>query len=319
MKRIKLLKLKIIKDLKKVIHKNKYVEDIWIYGNFKDIVSDLDLILIYKKKPPKIIFPLYIRELIDDGNVIYIERSNKKKIFLFEQLKIFSVLKRRNFTLLINESERKNRNLSSFIERYYYSRLFLDQKIKINKIQLRKLKSLLFSYKTFLKIKLKKNLLSRLKKIEKKYNEMRKDYSLDRLDKKRYFNFFNNLKNFDYFFSEQAYIYFEKKFPDIKLKNYNLRFSNKIIFTNKKNDKIKIPKLFFMLYFFYSRQKLSLSKKIFSSFNNKFICSDKDLSNFFSENFKNYLLKKIIFLNFDYINLKRNKLKGGLYRFGWYL
>ena len=168
MKRIKLLKLKIIKDLKKVIHKNKYVEDIWIYGNFKDIVSDLDLILIYKKKPPKIIFPLYIRELIDDGNVIYIERSNKKKIFLFEQLKIFSVLKRRNFTILINESERKNRNLSSFIERYYYSRLFLDQKIKINKIQLRKLKSLLFSYKTFLKIKLKKNLLSRLKKIEKK-------------------------------------------------------------------------------------------------------------------------------------------------------
>ena len=80
------------------------------------------------------------------------------------------------------------------------------------------MKSLLFSYKTFLKIKLKKNLLSRLKKIEKKYNEMRTDYSLERLDRKKYFFFINNLKNLDYYFSEQAYIYFEK-FPDIELKN----------------------------------------------------------------------------------------------------
>tara|TARA_B100000795_G_C22696462_1_gene397809 strand:+ start:536 stop:829 length:294 start_codon:yes stop_codon:yes gene_type:complete len=87
----------------------------------------------------------------------------------------------------------------------------------------------------------------------------------------------------------------------------------------KKMHKIKIPKLFFMLYFFYASQKLSLSSKIVNSFDNKLICSNSDLNKFFSKSFKKYLLKKITCLNFDYINLKKNKFKGGLYRFGWYL
>ena len=74
-----------------------------------------------------------------------------------------------------------------------------------------------------------------------------------------------------------------------------------------------------MLYFFYASQKLNLSSKIFDSFDNKLICSNSVLNNFFSKSFKKYLLKKINFLNSDYINLKKNKFKGGLYRFGWYL
>ncbi len=74
-----------------------------------------------------------------------------------------------------------------------------------------------------------------------------------------------------------------------------------------------------MLYFFYASQKLSLSSKIVNSFDNKLICSNSDLNKFFSKSFKKYLLKKITCLNFDYINLKKNKFKGGLYRFGWYL
>tara|TARA_B100000900_G_scaffold414873_1_gene442865 strand:- start:1876 stop:2835 length:960 start_codon:yes stop_codon:yes gene_type:complete len=319
LKKIRLLKIKIIKDLQKIIDENKFVHDVWIYGSFKDSTSDLDLILIYKKKPPKINFPVYIKKLIDDGNIIYIERLNKKKIFLFEQLKIYSVIKRKYITKILNNSDKKNRDLTSFIERYYYSRLFLDQNNKIDNIQFRKIKSLLLSYKNFFKIQLKKDMFKKFKNIEKRYYELRREYNLVKLKKKKYIFFLNNLKNFDYFFSDNAYFYLEKKFPDIKLSKHTLKFTNNIIFNYKKKDKVKIPKLFFMLYFFYASQKLSLSKKIFFSFNRKFICSNKDLNKFFSKSFKNYLLKKIIFLNFDYLNLKRYKFKGGLYRFGWYL
>lgn len=319
MKKIRLLKLQIINDLKKIIIKNKYVYDIWIYGNFKDTSSDLDLILIYKKKPPKIVFPLYIKKLIDDGNIIYIENSNKKKIFLFEQLKIYSILKNKYISEILNNSDKKKRDITSFLERYYYSRRFLKKKSNINNIQIRNIKSLIFSYKTFFRIHFSKYLFKELKQIEKNYYVIRKEYNFSKLEKKKYTFFMNKLKKFDFLFSDNANTYFENKFPKIKLTKHIIKFNNDIIFKYNKKNKVKIPKLFFMLYFFYASQKLDLSKKIFSSFNYKFICSDKDLKNFFSKDFKNYLLKKIIFLNFNYLKLKRYKFKGGLYRFGWYL
>ena len=43
--------------LKKIIRQNSFVFDIWVYGNFTDKTSDLDLIVVYKKKPSEIIFP----------------------------------------------------------------------------------------------------------------------------------------------------------------------------------------------------------------------------------------------------------------------
>ena len=48
--------MKIIENKKKKIHSilndiisnNKFIYDIWVYGNFTDKISDLDLIIIYK-------------------------------------------------------------------------------------------------------------------------------------------------------------------------------------------------------------------------------------------------------------------------------
>ena len=91
------LKAKIFKDLKQIITRNKeQIDDIWIYGSFKDSTSDLDLILIYKIKPPIIKFPDYINALVADGNIIYLNKLNKKKLFLFEKLNIYSIKKKKS-------------------------------------------------------------------------------------------------------------------------------------------------------------------------------------------------------------------------------
>ena len=93
------LKAKIFKDLKQIITRNKeQIDDIWIYGSFKDSTSDLDLILIYKIKPPIIKFPDYINALVADGNIIYLNKLNKKKLFLFEKLNIYSIKKKKKST-----------------------------------------------------------------------------------------------------------------------------------------------------------------------------------------------------------------------------
>ena len=326
MEKIKLLKLRIIRDLREIINQNKFVYDIWMYGSFKDTTSDLDLILIYEKKPPKINFPLYIIKLIDDGNIIYLDKLNKKNIFLFEQLKVYSILKKKKISTILSNNDKKNRNLASFVERYYYSRIFLEKKNnKIDNIEFRKIKSLFFSYKTFFKIQLNKNQYRKFRNIESRYYKIRTDYNLNKLKNRKYRLLVYDIKKFDFQFSNHSYIYLEKKFPNIKLISHTLEFTNSLVFAYKNNleykelHKVKIPKLFFMLYFFYASQKLSLSNKIFNSFDNKLICSDKDLKKFFSKSFKKHLIKKITFLNFDYFNLKKNKFKSGLYRFGWYL
>jgi hypothetical protein len=326
LKAIKSLKLKIISDLEKIIYKNKNVCDIWLYGSFKDVTSDIDLILIYQKKPPKIYFPTYIKKLVDDGNVIYLNKLNKEKIFLFEPLKIYSILKKKKITKKLNYIEKKYRYLTSFLERYYHSRIFLNKKkIKLDNRELRKIKSLLFSYKTFFKIQLKKKIYISFKNIEKKYYELREQHNLGVLKKINYNIFTRELKNFDIIFSNNAYNYFEKKSSNINLKNHILKFNNTFKFeyqnkfSNKKITTIKIPKLFFMIYFFYASQKLNLSNKIYQSFSNVPISLDRNLNIFFSKNLKKFLLKKIIFLNLNYLPLKNYNFKGGLYRFGWYL
>ena len=43
--------------LNKVISDNKFIYDIWVYGNFTDNISDLDLIIIYKKNPKETPLP----------------------------------------------------------------------------------------------------------------------------------------------------------------------------------------------------------------------------------------------------------------------
>ena len=44
-------------DLKKIIKENNFVDDIWVLsGNLSDTISDIDLIVVYKKVLPKNIF-----------------------------------------------------------------------------------------------------------------------------------------------------------------------------------------------------------------------------------------------------------------------
>ena len=69
-------KLEIIKNLKRLIDQNSFIKDIWIYGSFKDQVSDLDLLILYEKGVKKINFPT--------GPSLIISKSNLSHNFLIE-------------------------------------------------------------------------------------------------------------------------------------------------------------------------------------------------------------------------------------------
>ena len=165
----------------------------------------------------------------------------------------------------------------------------------------------------------------KFRSFEKNYYGLRKKYNNNTLGNQEYLKFIKYLKIFYQNFSENAFIYFEKKFKYLEVKNHTLTFSKlkKFNYKNnhngKKNKMVKIPKIFSLVYFFYALQPLKLSKEILNSFEPNIICDKLYLNNFFSKKFKNYLLNKINFLNFEYKRLKKNKFKGGLYRFGWYL
>lgn len=326
MNKILQIKKKLIQDLSNLLLKNKFIQDIWMYGSFKDKTSDLDLILIYKENPIKINFPRYIKKLIADGNVIFANQKNCKQIFLFEKLNVYSIKEKKKITVKLKKEDEKFRNITSFLERYYYARLFLNKnKNKFNDINFRNIKSLFFSYKTFFLINNKKILYKKFRSFEKNYYGLRKKYNNNTLGNQEYLKFIKYLKIFDQNFSDNAFIYFEKKFKYLEVKNHTLTFSKlkKFNYKNnhngKKNKMVKIPKIFSLVYFFYALQPLKLSKEILNSFEPNIICDKLYLNNFFSKKFKNYLLNKINFLNFEYKRLKKNKFKGGLYRFGWYL
>ena len=146
-------KKKIFLDLKKIINEKKFVDDIWVYGNLSDTISDIDLIIIYKGEPKKIIFPKYIEILIADGSVIYVNKKNKHKIFLFDDIKTFSIKNNKTYKFVINKNYKKFRLLTSFIERYYERKKILDENkiYKINNINLRNLKTIFYSYENFYK------------------------------------------------------------------------------------------------------------------------------------------------------------------------
>ena len=89
------LKKKIISELNEVYQNNKNnINDIWMYGSFKDQISDIDLIIVYKYLPNKIIFSNLINSLLFGGSIIYIPERKKADIFLFENLMVFSIKKK---------------------------------------------------------------------------------------------------------------------------------------------------------------------------------------------------------------------------------
>ena len=69
-------KNKIIYLLEEIIKKNKFIKDIWIYGSYKDEISDLDLIVVYNNKIKNIKFPKLVENKLYGGTIIYIPLKN---------------------------------------------------------------------------------------------------------------------------------------------------------------------------------------------------------------------------------------------------
>ncbi len=306
----------IIGELKKLIKKNSFIKDVWLYGNFKDHASDLDILIVYKNKIKKILFPKIIEDYILDGTIVYIPFKNRYDIFLFESLKIFSIKKNKIVNFKLSIQNRKFQLLTSFLERYYERRqnsIFTKPK-KINGIVIRNIKSLIFSYETFYKYLLLNNKKFIKKNLLTEYDNIRKKYLKNKLTKKLFNNYIIKLKKFDKEFNVFSYDILEKEFLKINYENFSYFFLKKYIFShNSSRNYEKVPKIFGIIYSFYSSQNLSLSKIIKKDFNTnqKLVFNDNT--------FKRFLRKKIKFINTAYLDLKSSGFKKGMYRFSWYL
>lgn len=306
----------IIAELKKLVKKNSFIEDIWLYGNFKDQASDLDILIVYKNKIKKIFFPKIIMDYVSDGTIIYIPFKYRFDIFLFESLKILSIKNDKIVNFKLSIQNKKFQLLTSFLERYYERRqnyIFIKQK-KINDTVIRSIKSLIFSYETFYKYLLLNNSKFKKKKLFIEYDKIRKKYVNNNLTKETFNKYLIKLKKFDKKFNEFSYKILEKEFSEIKYDNFSYFFLKKYIFSyNSNHNYEKVPKIFGIIYSLYSSQNLSLSKIIKKDFKT----SQKLL---FSDNaFKSFLRKKIKFINTAYLDLNKIGFKKGMYRFSWYL
>ena len=317
---MKMVKKNILIGLDDALNQNrKKIDDIWIYGNLNfnnktDEASDLDIIIVYKKKPFKVKLNKNLRSLIR-GSVIYIPKKSKKGIFLFENLKVYSVLNKKILSYRNNEIKNYKIHLTSFLERYYERRIHL-KKISFNNLNylnLGKIKSLIFSYKIFsLLYKINNKYLN---EIYKEYSKIRKLYIYKKLTPKKYNFFLKNIRDFDEFFFERSYYILEKKYYNIPIKTFKIKFLGRYTFRyNYKSKKNDIPKIFAYLYIKYSSYNLNLSK---------LLKKDVEYSNY-SFNYENkvldnYLKKKMTFLNLVFKDLKKQGFKKGLYRLTNYL
>ena len=311
-------KKKIFFDLKKIINEKDFIDDIWVYGNLSDTISDIDLIIVYKGVPKKIFFPKYIQILIADGSVIYINKKSKNKIFLFDDIKTFSIKNNKNYKFTINKNYKKFRFLTSFIERYYERKTILEDKkiYNANHINVRNLKTIFFSYENFCKYSHDKLIKKKYEYLFKKYFFIRNKYETKDLTSLTYRNFIKDIKNFDNFFFKKSFQFLQKKFHKNKKLNFEYNFKNKICYSNKKSKStILVPAIVFYLFYFYACQRYKISKFILKDikFNNKKFKLP------FSKKFKIFLKKKISFINDNFLILKKKNFSSGLYRFSWYL
>tara|TARA_Y100000590_G_scaffold32040_1_gene35419 strand:+ start:4972 stop:5961 length:990 start_codon:yes stop_codon:yes gene_type:complete len=306
---------KIIEELKNLVKKNSFIKDIWLYGNFNDQVSDLDILILYEKKIQKKKLPKIIKDNVKSGTVIYIPYSRRYDIFLFENLKIFSIRDGKKVKFKLDIKNTKYQLLSSFIEKYYERRqIFFLKKIAINDVIIRHIKSLIFSYETFYRYLSLNNEKFVKKNLFISYNNIRKKFVKKKLTKKEFNNYIIKFKKFDIKFNLFSHKILEKKFSKINIKNFSYFFLKKYIFSdNSKYHNKKVPKLFGIIYYFYASQNLALSKIIKKDFKYKQKLSINDVE------FENFLYKKISFINRAYLDLKRSRFKKGMYRFTWYL
>ena len=144
------------------------------------------------------------------------------------------------------------------------------------------------------------------------YNNLRFQHSKKNLDKKKYKKYIKDLIIYDNKFFILSFNYLKKKFKNKHQVNFKYKFKKNLYFSNKsniKNNTYQVPKILFYLYYFYSCQNLAISKKITKDLRYNSGFKYNDLKKLFTGNFKNYLRKKINFINTDFLNLKKINLK----------
>ena len=317
-----------------LIKKNIYINDVLIYGNISDSISDLDLLIIYNKYTT-IKFPKFIKNRIKDGTVNYLYYKNLKNIFYFEDLKLFSIKKK---IFIKNHLSKKTKNfvkLSSFLDRYYERRslLGISYKNKEKRLDflfknrdteslLRVINSYIYSVKYFFdyKKKIEKYLIVLFEDFFQKYLLCRK---LLKDKKKINFNLlYEELVKFDKYFFIYSSKNLNKKFYDSNCINILFSFPNKKKFESKKNTKFaenelyktNVPTIFITQFMMYSSKENDMSKKIRKSFN-----INPVLKKTIPKLLLNIWNKKIETISIDYMNLKKAGQKRGLYRWTWYL
>lgn len=304
---------KILKTLKLVLKDNVSLKDIWVYGSLSDKASDLDLIFVYKNLNKPIKIPKLIKKKILDGTIIYIPDELKLNIFLFEKLNIFSIKKNKKIHDNIPYKFKEYRSLTSFLERYYERRKkFYSLKKNFNFEKLRILKSIIYSYEQFYQYTKLKKIKFQKRNFLDKYKKFRKYYIINS-NKNKILNLLNHLIDYDRSFCKQSTKILDDKFHYKNKINFRYKFNKNVKYDyniKKTND---IPYILGQLFNYYSLKNLSLSKKIRKDF------FPRKKIYVFEKNFQNYLDKKIYFLNKSYKDLKKIKLKKGLYRLTWYL
>ena len=148
-----------------------------------------------------------------------------------------------------------------------------------------------------------------------RYKNIRKLYVNNKLRLREISDFIILLKKFDYNFLIESNRILNFKFNWNDLNNFQYLFQKKYLFSYDKKESINYtPEIFGYIYTFYSKMNFELSKKI----KNDLKCNKYA----FKKRFRlldQYLKMKIKFLNEIYIVLRKNKIKSGIYRFGWYL
>lgn len=307
-------KKEIILELNQLLENNNLINDIWLYGSLDDSISDLDLIVLYDSKPKKIILSKHLTNMVADGTIIYVQSKVAKDIFLFEDLKIYSIKKKKKINYILSRDDQRLRSLTSFLERYYERRRRLLKIGSITAESLRIIKSVIFSYQNFYffckieKIFPKKNLYF------KKYKLIRKKFSNRKFNKKTMIKYLEEFKKNDELFYLKSIDILNELFAPKKNYYLDYTFNKYTKYSFKKNkNSIVVPYILGYIYKFYSSLNLSISKKIKSDFKSNIRIIKKN------ESINSFLKKKINFLNKSYRSLKKAKFKTGLYRMTWYL
>ena len=100
----------------------------------------------------------------------------------------------------------------------------------LNENNLRNIKSIFFSYENFCNLYQKKLLKNKIKKLFKKYLDLRSKHNSNKLRRNIYRNYVNNLRKFDKEFLSNSFTLLEKSFKNYYIQNHSYKFNKKIVF-----------------------------------------------------------------------------------------